>query len=92
MEPRLIAVQLGDALKYVSSVNEIDRIGTAVLKVVRDDFPNKSITSVRAQRVHDWVLSLARADLTTDERGKPSRQVLPRAGRGGELACGVEGP
>jgi uncharacterized protein (TIGR02391 family) len=68
MNARLIAVQVGDALKNATSVNEIDRIGDAVLKVRRDSFPNHAITSVRAQRVHDWVLSLAREELTADER------------------------
>jgi len=33
MEARLSAVQVGDALKYSTSVNEIDRIGAVVLKV-----------------------------------------------------------
>ena len=59
MEARLIAVQVGDALKYSTTVNEIDRIGAAVLKVHRETFPNDAITSVRAQRIHDWVFSLA---------------------------------
>jgi hypothetical protein len=65
MDARLIAVQVGDALKYVTSVNEIDRIGGAVLKVPRDTFPNSAVTSVRAQGIHDWVLSLARAEMDT---------------------------
>jgi uncharacterized protein (TIGR02391 family) len=68
MEARLIAVQVGDALKYATTVNEIDRIGAAVLKVSRETFPNNAITSVRAQHVHDWVLSLAKAQLTQEER------------------------
>jgi uncharacterized protein (TIGR02391 family) len=68
MDARLIAVQVGDALKYATSVNEIDRIGGAVLKIHRDTFPNDAITSVRAQRVHDWVLSLARKEMDPSER------------------------
>lgn len=68
MDARLIAVQVGDALKYTTSVNEIDRLGAAVLKVHRDDFPNGSITSARAKRIHDWLLSLAKAQLTQEER------------------------
>src|SRR5438477_350142 len=36
MNAELIAVQVGDALKYVTSVKEIDRIGAAVLRVRRD--------------------------------------------------------
>jgi uncharacterized protein (TIGR02391 family) len=68
MDAQLIAVQVGDALKYATSVKEIDRIGGAVLKVARDTFPNEAITSVRAQRIYDWVLSLARCDMDPSER------------------------
>jgi hypothetical protein len=64
----LIAVQVGDALKYATSVNEIDRIGGAVLKVTRESFPNDAITSQRAKRIHDWVLSLAKTEMSSDER------------------------
>jgi uncharacterized protein (TIGR02391 family) len=68
MDARLIAVQVGDALKYSTSVNEIDRIGGAVLKIPKDSFPNAAITSVRAQGIHDWVLSLAKAEMPAEER------------------------
>jgi len=68
MDARLIAIQVGDTLKYATTVNEIDRIGGAVLKVHRDAFPNDAITSIRAQRIHDWVLSLARTEMESSER------------------------
>ena len=47
MNVRLIAVQAGDALKYSTRVNEVDRIGAAVLKVRKEAFANDAITSVR---------------------------------------------
>ena len=68
MNARLIAVQVGDALKYSTSINAIDRIGSSVLLVNRDDFPNNAITSSRAQRIHDWILSLARSEMQQEER------------------------
>jgi hypothetical protein len=40
MNAQLIAVQVGDALKYATTVKEIDRIAGAVLQVVCDHFPN----------------------------------------------------
>lgn len=67
MDIRLIAVQVGDALKYSTTINKVDRIGAAVLKVRRENFPNDSITSTRAQGVHDWILSLAKAGLDQSE-------------------------
>jgi uncharacterized protein (TIGR02391 family) len=68
MDAHLIAVQIGDALKYVTSVNAINRIGGAVLKVQREAFPNGAITSERAKLIHDWVLSLAQTELGPDDR------------------------
>jgi len=67
---RHIATQIGDSLKYTTSVNEIDRIGQAILKVSKERFNNDSITSVRAQSIYDWILSLAKAKLESDERIK----------------------
>ena len=66
MDIRLIAVQIGDALKYSTTVKVVDRIGAAVLKVNREDFRNEAITSERAQRVYDWLLSLAKAQIRMD--------------------------
>jgi uncharacterized protein (TIGR02391 family) len=67
---RAIAVEVGDALKYDSTVNEINRAGGSLFKFTRESFPNDSITSVRAQTVHDWILSLAKQRMTTEERDK----------------------
>jgi hypothetical protein len=61
---RIIATQVGDLVKWDSSVNEIGRAASAILGVSKDSFPNGSITSVRAQLVYDWILSLARAQRT----------------------------
>jgi len=67
MNIQLIAVQAGDALKYSTANNEIDRIGNAVLRVRYDIFPNDAITSSRASRIYCWILSLARAQLSEEE-------------------------
>ncbi len=67
---RHIATQIGDALKYSTSVNEIDRIGQSILRVSKEIFPNASITSVRAKTLYDWVLSLAKTRLDSTERTK----------------------
>jgi uncharacterized protein (TIGR02391 family) len=67
---RLIATQIGDNLKYSITVNEIDRIGQSILKVNKEIFPNTAITSVRAQSLYNWVLSLAKTPLENSERIK----------------------
>ena len=65
---RLIAIQVGDALKYATSINEINRIGGAIFPFRCESFPNESITSSRAKLVHDWILSLAKQKMGEDER------------------------
>lgn len=65
-----IATQIGDSLKFSTTVNEIDRIGQSILKVRKEDFPNDAITSVRAKTLYNWVLSLANTALDSTERVK----------------------
>jgi uncharacterized protein (TIGR02391 family) len=68
MNAQLIAVQVGDALKNTTTANEIDRLGNAILQVSREEHPNEAITSVRAGRIYDWILSLERAEMDSEER------------------------
>lgn len=67
---QLIAVQIGDALKYSTSINEVDRLAGSILKVNKEIFPNTSITSARAKTLYDWVLTLAKTPLEPSERIK----------------------
>lgn len=78
---RLIAIEAGDILKWISSVNEIDRIGSAILPFPKDTFPNDSITSVRAQSIYDWLMSLGRYPVTPDERARLTEGFLLRLAR-----------
>lgn len=68
MNIRLLAVQAGDALKYETSVNEIERNGSAIFPFPRDEFPENSITSVRAKHIYDWLMSLGRHRCLEGER------------------------
>lgn len=70
MEIRLIATQIGDRLKYVTSVNEINRVGQSILKVNKENFSNVSITSVRAQEIYDWIMTLGKTSLTKEDRNQ----------------------
>jgi hypothetical protein len=42
----LIAVQVGDALKNATTINEINRIAGAIFPFRCENFPNNSITSI----------------------------------------------
>lgn len=68
MNYRLVANQVSDLLKYDTTVNEINRAARSVFTFSQQNFPNDSITSVRAKNVHDWVLSLAKQSMNVDER------------------------
>jgi uncharacterized protein (TIGR02391 family) len=81
MNYKLVAVEVGDLLKYDTSVNQINRIGQALFRFQRENFPNDSITSVRAKTIHDWILSLAKQQMENDKRNDLlvtfCRQICP---------------
>lgn len=66
----MIAIQIGDLLKYDTSINEINRLAGAVFSFSRQPFPNDAITSERAQLIHDWVLTLAKQRIEQSERDR----------------------
>ena len=68
MNYRLIATEVGDLVKWDSSLNSIDRAAGAIFSFQREEFPNTAITSSRAQRVYDWILSLAKQFMEQDRR------------------------
>lgn len=59
MNAKALATELGDALKYVSTIRDIERIARAIFPCERRSHPNDAITSQRAQLIYDWVLSVA---------------------------------
>ncbi|MCD6490733.1 MAG: TIGR02391 family protein [Candidatus Korarchaeota archaeon] len=56
---RLIGIKLGEGLKYTASINEINRIASAVFDFEVSSHPHESITSSRSQLIYDWVMTLA---------------------------------
>lgn len=65
---RLIANQIGDLLKYDTTLNEINRAAKSVFQFAKDTYPNESITSLRAKEIYDWVLTLASQKMNNDCR------------------------
>jgi len=78
MNIRLIAVEVGDALKYSTTLNEIDRIGGAIFPFRCDNYPNEAITSSRAKRIYDWVMSLGRYRCSAGERSELLTSFIQR--------------
>lgn len=73
---RLIAIQIGDLLKYDSTVNDINRAAKSVFNFQCETFPNESITSARAKLIHDWILTLAKQEMNNEGRNSRLFQFL----------------
>ena len=58
MNYKLIATEVGELIKYESTVNGINRIAKALFSFNIEGFPNEAITSSRAQIVYNCLLSL----------------------------------
>ncbi len=66
---RLIATQVGDLLKYDTTLRQIDRLAKPLFCLQEpEQFPNDDITSVRAKLFYDWVLTLAKRSMIPQER------------------------
>ncbi len=65
---KVIAIEVGDLLKWDTSINEINRIAGALFKFRCELFPNESITSIRAKTIYDWILTLAKQQMNPEER------------------------
>ncbi len=70
MNYKLIAIQIGDLLKWDTSINKIDRIAKAIFNFDASDFPNDSITSERAKIIYNWIMTLKTRRMNDDERNK----------------------
>lgn len=68
MNYRLVANQIGDLLKYDTTINEISRAAKSVFNFQQESFPNEAITSSRAMEFHNWVMTLAKQSMNNDER------------------------
>lgn len=82
---KLLATEVGDTLKSVSSVPEIDRLAQSLFPCSKDTFPNDSITSIRAKHIYDWFLSLARHPMEASERSRVLHSFLYRVSPNDEI-------
>lgn len=65
---RLIATNLGEDLKYSTTLNEVGRIASAVFSFDRVEHPHPSISSSRSQRIYDWVMTLSEQSMPEAEK------------------------
>uniref|UniRef100_A0A831U311 TIGR02391 family protein n=1 Tax=Geobacter metallireducens TaxID=28232 RepID=A0A831U311_GEOME len=70
MNLRLIAIEIGDLLKYDAVVNDINRKGAAIFHFPKEEFPNPDITSVRAKAIYDWIMTLGKQSMEQSRRSE----------------------
>ena len=71
-----IGVKLGEGLKYQTSVNEINRMASAVFDFEVCPHPNTSITSSRSQTVYDWVMTLSEQPISEERKSQLLKQLI----------------
>ena len=68
MNFKLIATEMGESVKNTTTINQINRVAKPIFKFPRQEFPNESITSERAQLIYDWILSLEDYDCSPEKK------------------------
>ena len=70
MNYRQIATEVGDLVKWDTSVNKIMCVANALFRFNIETFPNDAITSIRAQTIYSCVLSLEKQSMNNEERNQ----------------------
>jgi len=65
---KLIAMKFGEGLKYGTSINEIERVATAVFDFGSSSHPHENITSSRSQLIYDWVMTLSEQAIDEEKK------------------------
>lgn len=75
---QMIAIRIGDILKYDTSLNEIDRAAMPVFSFQREDFPEvAAITSKkRAKRIYEWIMTLGKQKMDPVRRDDLLKKFL----------------
>jgi hypothetical protein len=70
MNFKLIAIKLGEGLKYDTTINDINRIASATFDFPLTDYPYDSITSSRSQLIYSWVMTLANQSINVERKNQ----------------------
>jgi len=74
--PKLAAINIGEALKYVTSLNQIHRIASAIFPFPMEEFPVDGITSKRSLLIYNWLMTLFKQKLPDDVKLEYLRSFL----------------
>lgn len=76
MNLELAAMEIGDKIKWDVPINKIDRLATGLFDFEREEFPQESITSERAQLFYDWTMTLLDQEFSDLEKEDKFRQFV----------------
>jgi len=68
MHTKALATELGDALKYHSTINNINRTARAIFPCSLKNFDNDSITSKCAKLIYDWILTISSYTISNERK------------------------
>jgi len=76
MNYKFVATQFGEAVKYDTTVNEVNRTFNALTNIKRKNYLNDAITSVRSSLIYSWVMTIGDSNIDEQEKIKIIRQAI----------------
>lgn len=76
MNFKLIAIKFGDRLKSDTTINDINRIASAIFDFPLKEYPHQSITSSRSQLIYNWVMTLADQPISDEKKINTLREFI----------------
>ncbi len=76
MNYKFVATQFGEAVKYDTTVNEVNRTFNALTNIKRKNYPNDAITSVRSSLIYSWVMTISESNIDEQEKIEIIRQAI----------------
>ncbi|MFA4875870.1 MAG: TIGR02391 family protein [Methanoregula sp.] len=68
MNYKLIATKAGEGLKTVTTVDDINRIASAIFDCTLVKYPNANITSYRSQLIYNWIMTIAKSSYSNERK------------------------
>jgi len=73
---KLIATQLGESIKYESTINGINRTFLSLTSLTLSQYPNSAITSSRSKTAYDWVMTIGNSSLPENKKASVIKDAI----------------
>jgi len=68
MNYKLIGIKVGECLKSTTTVDDINRIASAIFDFSLNEYPNSNITSFRSHLIYNWIMTLGHSSNNDEEK------------------------